>query len=97
MTVKKVTVTMIALLTEKDGKGGNMIYFIGGLMIVLCIAMAFGIGYYMGQGKVEIKRVMNEKDSQQLKEAQIAALKAQMESHEQWQKMAQEYQQEGVL
>ena len=72
-----------------------MIAFIGGVMIVLSLCMAFGVGYYLGKDKIEIKRVMNDKDSALYLEAEVQALKAQQESFEQWQRMAKEFEMEG--
>ena len=73
-----------------------MIAFIGGIMIVLALCMAFMLGYYKADGKVEIKRVMNATDSAMVRDSEMLALKKQMESHEQWQRMAKDFQQEGV-
>lgn len=72
-----------------------MIAIIATLMIIALCGMVFVTGYYLGTGKIEITRTMNEEESKVYLNAQMKVLKEQEESHKQYQAMVKMYEQGG--
>ena len=61
------------------------------LNILILIAATFVIGYYLGKGNIEIKRVMNKKDSEEALKASLEAIEAEKEAYDTWNSNAKQF------